>query len=95
MAREATRETDRAQGVRGAAIMARREPWYEAAAHVVLDGCKADGAPRPNEEITADVLRAFWARASPGGARGGGKAELRELLAKQAASVAALAQCLG
>ena len=78
-----------------AAIMARREPWYQAAAHVVVDGCKADGGPRPKEEITADVLRAFWARASPTGLRGGGKAETRELLSKQAAAVTALAQCLG
>ena len=78
-----------------AAIMARREPWYQAAAHVVVEGCKADGGPRAKEEITADVLRAFWARASPGGLRGGGKAETRELLSKQAAAVTALAQCLG
>ena len=78
-----------------AAIMARREPWYQAAAHVVIDGCKADGGPRPKEEITADVLRAFWACASPGGLRGGGKAETRELLSKQSAAITALAQCLG
>jgi hypothetical protein len=78
-----------------AAIMARREPWYQAAAHVVISGCKADGGPRPKEEITADVLRAFWARASPGGLRGGSKAETRELLSKQSAAITALAQCLG
>ena len=77
-----------------AAIMARREAWYQAAAHVVIEGCETDGSALPKEEICADVLRAFWARASPGGLRGGGKAETRELLSKQAAGVAALAQCL-
>lgn len=77
-----------------ATIMARREPWYLAAAHVVVEGCAKDGSPRAKEEICADVLRAFWHRASPTGLRGGGRAETRELLAKQAAGVAMLAQCL-
>ena len=77
-------------------IMALRAPWYEAAAHVVIEGCDPkDGAPRPKEALTAEVLRAFWARAegSNGGAsgrRGGGKGEVREMCAKQAAGVAAL-----
>ena len=77
-----------------AAIMARREAWYQAAAHVVVEGCNRDGSARPKEEICADVLRAFWTRASPGGVRGGDRAETRELLSKQAAGIAALAQGL-
>ncbi len=75
-----------------AAIMARRAPWYEAAAHVVIDGCDRDGDARPKEQLAAEVLRAFWARAEggPGGPRGGSKGEVREQLAKAAAGLSAL-----
>ncbi len=77
-----------------ATIMARRAPWYEAAAHLVIDGCDKDGSPRPKEALTAEVLRAFWARAEGAGRRGGAKAEVREQMAKAAAGVASLGQFL-
>jgi shikimate kinase len=77
-----------------ATIMARRAPWYEAAAHVVIEGCERDGSPRPKEALTAEVLRAFWARAEGGGRRGGAKGELREQLAKAAGGIASLGQFL-
>lgn len=44
------------------AVMARRSPWYEEVAHVVIDGCEKDGSPREKEVLTAEILRAFWSR---------------------------------
>ena len=44
------------------AVMARRSPWYEKVAHVVIEGCEKDGSPRPKELLTAEVLKAYWSR---------------------------------
>ena len=41
-------------------VMARRGPWYERVAHVVVEGHDASGSPRPKHLVAADVLAAFY-----------------------------------
>jgi len=77
-----------------ASIMARREPWYTAAAHVVVDGTASSpgGEPRPKEVLMAEVLKAFWARVEPG--RVGGKVATRRALEKHLEAAATMERLL-
>ena len=70
------------------AVMARRSPWYEAVAHVVIEGCERDGSPREKEVLTAEILRAYWSRTDDN--RQLSKSALRSAIDKQLEGLSAL-----
>ena len=70
------------------AVMARRSPWYEAVAHVVIEGCEKDGSPREKEVLTAEILRAYWSRTDD--SRQLSKSALRSAIDKQLEGLSAL-----